>query len=191
MTARESIHGKLNKLRQQSKQTGQIQLSASALTLWAEAGIHLLLAAVLAGAVIFEGYSPFGVALVGAAGSGLCGGAALLGACFGYLCPMGFADGLRYASASILTFAVAFAFYDLKAIRRSWTMPLLTASINGAAGFIYLSQQGWKTVDAIYFGLQRPSGATGRSWSLCVSTGRTGSSPLPAGPACWFYWPPR
>lgn len=42
MTARESIHGKLNKLRQQSKQTGQIQLSASALTLWAEAGIHLL-----------------------------------------------------------------------------------------------------------------------------------------------------
>ena len=48
MTARESIHGKLNKLRQQSKQTGQIQLSASALTLWAEAGIHLLLAAVLA-----------------------------------------------------------------------------------------------------------------------------------------------
>ena len=47
MTARESIHGKLNKLRQQSKQTGQIQLSASALTLWAEAGIHLLLAAVL------------------------------------------------------------------------------------------------------------------------------------------------
>ena len=81
MTARESIHGKLNKLRQQSKQTGQIRLSASALTLWAEAGIHLLLAAVLAGAVIFEGYSPFGVALVGAAGSGLCGGAALLGAC--------------------------------------------------------------------------------------------------------------
>ena len=79
----------------------------------------LLLAAVLAGAVIFEGYSPFGVALVGAAGSGLCGGAALLGACFGYLCQMGFADGLRYASASILTFAVAFAFYDLKAIRRS------------------------------------------------------------------------
>ena len=70
MTARESIHGKLNKLRQQSKQTGQIQLSASAHTLWAEAGIHLLLAAVLAGAVIFEGYSPFGVALVGAAGSG-------------------------------------------------------------------------------------------------------------------------
>ena len=154
MTARESIHGKLNKLRQQSKQTGQIRLSASALTLWAEAGIHLLLAAVLAGAVIFEGYSPFGVALVGAAGSGLCGGAALLGACFGYLCQMGFADGLRYASASILTFAVAFAFYDLKAIRRSWTMPLLTAAINGAAGFIYLSQQGWKTVDAIYFSLE-------------------------------------
>lgn len=49
---------------------------------------------------------------------------------------------------------MAFAFYDLKAIRRSWTMPLLTASINGAAGFIYLSQQGWKTVDAIYFSLE-------------------------------------
>ena len=131
MTSREIIHGKLNKLRQQSKQTGQIQLSASALTLWAEAGIHLLLAAVLAGAVIFEGYSPFGVALVGAAGSGTCGAAALLGAFGGYLIQLGFADGLRYAAAAILTFAVSFAFYDVQALRRPWAMPLLTALLNG------------------------------------------------------------
>lgn len=110
--------------------------------------------------------------------------------------PDGLCGRLRYASASILTFAVAFAFYDLKAIRRSWTMPLLTASINGAAGFIYLSQQGWKTVDAIYFSLEvcLTAAAVWCYRAVLVPMRvhrRTGSSPLPAGPACWFYWPPR
>ena len=124
MTAREQLKRKLLQLRQQSSRTGQIRLSAAAVTLGAETAIHFLLAAVLSGVVLLEDCAPFGVALVGAAGSGLCGGGALLGACFGYLCLLGFAQGLRHASASILTFAVAFAFYDVKFFRRPWVMPL-------------------------------------------------------------------
>ena len=80
MTAKEQFKRKLIQLRRQSDQTGQIQLPASAVTLGAEAAIHFLMAAVLAGVVLLEDCAPFGVALVGAAGSGLCGAGALLGA---------------------------------------------------------------------------------------------------------------
>ena len=66
MTARKIIRAKLNQLRRQSHKTGQIKVSASALVLWIRAGIHLLLAAVLSGATIFQNSAPFGVAMVGA-----------------------------------------------------------------------------------------------------------------------------
>ena len=81
----------------------------------------------------------------------MCGAAALVGACFGYMVLLGFADGLRYAAAAILTFAVSFAFYDIKLLRRPWAMPLIAGLINGCTGFIYLSEGGWRTVDVIYF----------------------------------------
>ena len=70
MTAK-TIYSKLNELRRQSPPARTRRLSASALVLGAETGIHLLLAAVLAGASVFEGRAPFGAAFVGAAGSGL------------------------------------------------------------------------------------------------------------------------
>ena len=154
MTAREQLKRKLLQLRQQSSRTGQIRLSAAAVTLGAETAIHFLLAAVLSGVVLLEDCAPFGVALVGAAGSGLCGGGALLGACFGYLCLLGFAQGLRHASASILTFAVAFAFYDVKFFRRPWVMPLVTGAINSFAGAIVLSRTGWRPTDVVRFLLE-------------------------------------
>ncbi len=53
MTAKEQFKRKLIQLRRQSDQTGQIQLSASAVTLGAEAAIHFLLAAVLAAGISF------------------------------------------------------------------------------------------------------------------------------------------
>lgn len=102
----------------------KVSVDATALMRFADTAIHFLLAAVLAGASVFGDYAPFGVALVGAAGSGVCGAAALVGACFGYMVLLGFADGLRYAAAAILTFAVGFAFYDWKLLRRPWAMPL-------------------------------------------------------------------
>ena len=147
----ETIRSKLDRLRGRSARGEQVSFDASALLRFANGGIHFLLAAVLAGAAIFGGYAPFGVALVGAAGSGVCGAAALVGACFGYLTLMGFTDGLRYVSASMLTFAVSFAFYDVKLLRKPWAMPLVAGLFTGCTGFIYLSQAGWQTPDVIYF----------------------------------------
>lgn len=154
MTARENLKRKLTQLQQQSKETGQVQLPASAVTLGAEAAIHFLLAAVLSGSVLLGDCAPFGVALVAAAGSGLCGAAALLGACFGYLCMLGFSQGLCYVSASILTFAVSFAFYDVKFFRRAWVMPLLAGMISGFSRAIVLSQIGWTPTGVIHFILE-------------------------------------
>ena len=127
MTARE-LRSKFVRLRQQTRETGQVRLPVPAVTLGAETAIHGLLAAVLAGVILPWGCAPFGVALVGAAGAGLWGGGALVGACFGYLTLLDFTQGLRHASAAILTFAVNFAFYDLKLFSRPWTVPVLTVA---------------------------------------------------------------
>ena len=151
MAARETVRSKLDRLRGRSARGEQVSVDASALLRFADGGIHGLLAAVLAGAAVFGSYAPFGVALVGAAGSGVCGAAALVGACFGYLTLMGFPGGLRYLSAAMLTFAVSFAFYDVKLLRRPWAMPLVAGLFNGITGFIYLSEAGWRTADVIYF----------------------------------------
>lgn len=201
MAARESVKTKLNRLRWHSKQGEPVPVNASALLRWSEAGIHFLLASVLTGAAVFEEYAPWGVALVGAAGSGTCGAAALLGAFGGYLIQLGFADGLRYAAAAILTFAVSFAFYDVQALRRPWAMPLLAALLNGCTGFVYLSQEGWRTVDVIYFATElilcaAAGRVTGSSWHPCVPDAPTPSPPPPAPPACCFCsarccWPWR
>lgn len=154
MTAKETIQTKLTALRRQSRQTGQVRLSTASLALGMEAAIHFFLAAVLAGAVILEGRAPFAVAFVGAAGSGVLGGAALLGACFGYLNLLDLSAGLQYASAAILTFAVSFAFFDWKPIRRPWVMALVAGVFNGFTGFIVLSQVGWTSAAIIRFALE-------------------------------------
>ena len=147
----ETIRSKLDRLRSRSARGEAVRVDASALLRFADGGIHFLLAAVLAGAVIFESCAPFGLALVGAAGSGVCGAAALVGACFGYLALLGFSDGLRYVSACLLTFSVSFAFYDVRWLRKPWAMPAAAGLFNGCTGFIYLSQAGWRTADVIYF----------------------------------------
>lgn len=151
MTVRENVQMKLSKLRWHAGGDARLYLSSSVLLAAAETGIHFLLAAILAGGEVFEGSAPFGVAMVGASGTGICAAAALLGACLGYLTLLSFTDGLRYASAAILTFAVQFAFYDWKALRKPWAAPCIAGLMNGCTGFIYLSQGGWMTSDVIYF----------------------------------------
>ena len=118
----------------------------------AEGGTCFLLGAVLAGAQIFGACSPFGVAVVGAAGSGVTGFCALLGACLGYFCLQGLVGGLRYGAAAILTFSVAFAFYDVKIYKKPWFMPAVTAALCGITGFVCLSDTGWRAVDVIDYG---------------------------------------
>lgn len=151
MATKEKWRTRAARLREEARETGKVVLRAPALVRTAECVIRFLLGALLAGAEIFGGYAPFGLGLVGASGSGLDGFCALLGACFGYLTMQGLPEGLRYTAACILVFSVAFAFFDVKAYRRVWFMPLATAAMDGVTGFVYLSDQGWSRESLVFF----------------------------------------
>ena len=129
----------------------QVNVSRRAFLGLAEAGVGFLLGAVLAGAEIFGLYAPFGVAAVAAAGSGLSGFCTLAGTCLGYLCLEGLTDGMRYAASAILTYSVAFAFYDTKAYRRVWFMPAIAMLLCALTGIVTRGGQGWHGEDMVYF----------------------------------------
>ena len=154
MATKEKLKTKAARLREEARETGKVVFRAPALVRTAECAIRFLLGALLAGAEIFGGYAPFALGLVGASGSGLDGFCALLGACFGYLTMQGFAEGLRYTAACILAFSVAFAFFDVKAYKKTWFMPLAAAAMDGITGFVYLSDQGWTRENLVFFGTE-------------------------------------
>lgn len=129
----------------------RVDLSRRALVRGAERAVGFFLGAVLAGARLFGRYAPFGVAAVAAAGSGSTGFCTLAGACLGYLCLEGLTDGMRYAAAAILTYSVAFAFYDTKVYRRAWFMPSIAALLSALTGFVCRAGEGWHGEDLIYF----------------------------------------
>ena len=154
MATKEKLRTKAARLREEARETGKVVFRAPALVRTAECVIRFLLGALLAGAEIFGGYAPFGLGLVGASGSGLDGFCALLGACFGYLTMQGMPEGLRYTAACILVFSVAFAFFDVKAYRKAWFMPLAAAAMDAVTGFVYLSDQGWTRESLVFFGTE-------------------------------------
>ena len=156
MTAK-TIYSKIGALRDRPRAAEPARVSGlrpSPLAVLSEAGIHFLLAAVLAGAMVFGERAPLGVAFVAAAGSGLFGASALVGACFGSLTALDFSTGLRYASAAILAFAIHFAFYDWKPLRRPWAMPLVAGVLVGFTGFIVQDRAGWRRMSAVYLILE-------------------------------------
>jgi len=139
------------KLEEEAARTGRVVLRAPVLTRWAEHAIRFLLGAVLAGGEILGGYAPFGIGMVACSGSGVDGLCALMGALFGYLAFHGFAGGLRFAAACVLTFSVAFAFYDVRLYQKVWFMPLTAAAMDAVTGFVYLSDTAWRASDAVFF----------------------------------------
>lgn len=116
--------------------------SAKVLSGLSEGVIRFALGAVLSGADLPGGYAPFGVAFVGASGSGINGLCAVLGAIFGSLSFRGLEGGLRDAAAAVLVFSVAFAFFDIKLYHRTWFMPLATGVMVAVTGFVSL-RTGW------------------------------------------------
>ncbi|MEG1721046.1 MAG: SpoIIE family protein phosphatase [Pseudoflavonifractor sp.] len=155
MLTKEKLKTRAAKAGEEMRQTGHLVLHAPTLVHGAECIIRFLLGAALSGAEIFGGYAPFGLALVGASGSGLDGFFALLGAAFGYLSFLGFVDGLRYVAAAILIFSVSFAFYDVRLFRGAWLMPLVAALLDGVTGIAYLSKRGWRGDAWVFCGGER------------------------------------
>ena len=175
MTARDTIQIRLRRMKWRAGGEAGVRVTPSALLRGAEAMSSLLLCAVLAGACIWGERAPFAVAFVGAAGPGLLGGAALTGACFGYLALLPLARGLRYAAAAVLTFAAAFALLDWKPMKRPWAMPLVAAAMNGCTGSVYLSQGGWQSQEALAFAAEVGLTAlAARGFAVVLEPVRTG-----------------
>lgn len=153
MTGKQEIKKQQKKLN--DKLRGETILLSAAAVEWAvQCCIRLLLSAVLAGAVVLEGAAPFGVAMTAASGAGLLGGGAVLGACLGSLCQLELTEGLRYASAAMLTYAAAFAFYDVKPLRKAWTMPCTAGAAMIFTGLVAHARTDWTVEERVMFLLE-------------------------------------
>lgn len=131
-----------------------IVVSAAAVEWAVQACIRMLLCAVAAGAVVLGDRAPFGVAMTAASGAGILGGGAVLGACLGSLCQLETTAALRYASAAMLTYAAAFAFYDVKPLRRPWTMPAAAGTAMAFTGLVAHSRTPWTAGEEAAFALE-------------------------------------
>ena len=123
-TAMERGYDVYHTLRQTLESGWEVLARQPAVPVLAECAGRLLLGVMLSAARVFDTYSPFALGFVAASGSGLGGFAALVGASLGYLSTLGLVSGLRYVSAAIFIYAVAFAFYDMPVYQKRWFMPL-------------------------------------------------------------------
>jgi len=131
-----------------------IILSAAVVEQAVRGCIRMLLSAVISGAMALGDKAPFGVALTAASGGGILGGCAALGACLGSICQLEVTAGLRYASAAMLCYAAAFAFYDIKFLRRAWTMPLAAGLAVAFTGLVAHSRVPWTGEEQVEFVLE-------------------------------------
>ncbi len=101
--------------------------------------LHFLLGLTMSRAVIFGGYAPFGVGIVGAFGNGTGSVCALAGALVGYFLPGGVHNSFKYAGAAILICAACFVFKSLDAMKLDFFMPAVSAISFACVGFVFVA----------------------------------------------------
>ena len=102
----------------------------------AHCGIYFALGCAMACARVLEDGAPFGMALAAAAGPGLSGVAALLGAAAAYLAGGGLEWGVRYVAAAVLCYTVAFVFHELPVYRETFFMPACAGAIMAVTAWL-------------------------------------------------------
>ena len=107
-----------------------------------DCALRFVLAAVLSGARVFGGYAPLALGLTAAAGNGVRGCAAMLGAAVGAFVFLPFSHALRTAAAGVLIFTANNAFYDLKFYQKRAFAPLLAAAMMLSVEFVYVLRDG-------------------------------------------------
>ncbi len=96
----------------------------------------------LSSARLFGGYAPFAVGMVGGAGPGWQGLAALVGAASGALVFLDFPHALRATACCVLLFSANNAFCEVRRYKSPWFLPVLTAALTAAVELIYLLRSG-------------------------------------------------
>ena len=107
-----------------------------------DCALRFALAAVLSGAQVFGGYAPLALGLTAAAGPGVRGLSALVGASAGAFLFLPFTHALRTFAAAVLIFTANNAFFDLKLYRRRFFLPLMAAGMMFSVEFVYVLRDG-------------------------------------------------
>ncbi|MCC8182215.1 MAG: hypothetical protein LIO45_04475, partial [Clostridiales bacterium] len=142
-----SFSGAWRQARRGFADRGERLLRQPAVPVLLECAGGLALGAALTLPRVMDSYAPFALGFVAASGSGPGGFCALIGASLGYLTNLGLVSGLRYVSASILIYALSFAFYDLAVYRRAWFLPVCSAILGGLTGLFTLATERWSRTD--------------------------------------------
>ena len=96
-----------------------------------------LLGAALGAARLFSGCGPFGVAMIGAAGTELEGLLCLMGTLAGYLLSGGLVAGVRFIAAMFLLFTLKLVCRDMRLTGSVWFMPVCAMFFTCATGIFY------------------------------------------------------
>ncbi len=103
-----------------------------------DCALRFALAAVLSGAQVFGGYAPLALGLTAAAGPGVRGLSAFIGASAGAFLFLPFTHALRTFAAAVLIFTANNAFFDLKLYRKRFFLPLMAAGMMLSVEFVYV-----------------------------------------------------
>ena len=103
-----------------------------------DCALRFALAAVLSGAQVFGGYAPLALGLTAAAGPGVRGLSAFVGASAGAFLFLPFTHALRTFAAAVLIFTANNAFFDLKLYRKRFFLPLMAAGMMLSVEFVYV-----------------------------------------------------
>ena len=122
----------------------------------------------LAGAVIFDTYAPFGAGFVAASGSGIAGFSALCGVIVGAVMQGGAQWAVKYAATALLVFAAAVILKEMKLFPRAWFMPVVSAVMAACTGMVYVAGGGWVARDMFFFAAETLLTAAG-AYFYCVA----------------------
>lgn len=127
------------------------------------AALYFALGFFMSGARMIGDTSPFGAAMVAAAGPGLGGAAALVGACLGYVLLGGLDWGIKYLACCVLVYTASFAFQDLAMYRKRFFMPVVAAAIallTAVLGNISISRQSLPVAARLFLEVVLAGGCT-------------------------------
>ena len=107
-----------------------------------DSALRALIGAILFGGQIFDGYAPFALGWIAAAGPKRQGLSALFGGIIGAMAFLDFSHGLRAIAVMVLLYTANNAFCETTLYQKKLFLPIATAGLHLAVEFVYILQAG-------------------------------------------------
>lgn len=124
--------------------------------------LNFVLGFALSGVRVMSSLAPFGIAIVGRAGTDAGGLSCVIGACLGYIFIGKFDWGIRYIASIMIIFTVAYVFRASKVYSKLWFMPVVVAVVAAVTAFLsnYQALSDFPNVVSLFSEVVLASGAT-------------------------------